>query len=87
MRWTHLSSNRNPSCIKDLHCNLETLSLLSQQVSLRDVNILYKMMVLVVVVLRMVVVVVRITMVVTMMIFSQQVPLRYINILIKMMVW
>ena len=81
-----MSSNRNPSCIKDLHCNLETLSLLSKQVPLRDVNILNKMM-LVVVVLRMVVVVVRITMVVTMMIFSQQVPLRYINILIKMMVW
>ena len=66
MRWTHLSSNRNPSCIKDLHCNLETLSLLSKQVPLRDVNILNKMM-LVVVVLRMVVVVM-------MMILFQQVP-------------
>ena len=74
MSWTYLSSNRNPSCIENFHRNLETLSLLSKQVPLRDVNILNKMMVLVVAVLRMVVVVV-----VIMMILSQQVPLRDIN--------
>ena len=71
MRWTYLSSNRNPSCIENFHRNLETLSLLSKQVPLRDVNILNKIMVLVV--LRMVVVVVM------MMILFQQVPLRDIN--------
>ena len=41
---THLSSNRNPSCIEDLHRDLEALPLLSQQVPLRDINILNKMM-------------------------------------------
>ena len=56
---THLSSNRNPSCIEDLHRALETLPLLSQQVSLRDINILNKMMMMLVVV---------------MMILSQEVP-------------
>ena len=44
MRLTHLGSNRNPSCIEDLHRDLEALPLLSQQVPLRDINILNKMM-------------------------------------------